>query len=522
LTRALSVRAFVLILTCLAPQLILLMLWCVSSARHRLAAEPILGTAWVVEFLACMALMIWALRARELRPSAGDAGESVAATDRAVDIAPPQDASSSRAAFLQMLADDITAKNEPAVLALIRMSAHERLAGFNPDIAEHALAQFRALLAAAVRRTARVGQVDHDSFAIWFPATDVEAAVGELRAIGYVLNQDIAVDGQRFAPEARIGCAAYPLDADEPGALLACGLAALRTGTSESVSLFTASAGEQAHRAFLMQQGVRDAIQSRQFALQYQPIVDASGGRVIGAEALLRWMHPELGPISPSEFIPVLEESGFIDDIGNWALEAACRQLREWRQASLPKLRMAVNISARQFRNPSLALTVVRTLERHKLVPADLEIEVTETAAMSDAAMTRGTLEQLHALGVGVAIDDFGAGFSSLSYLKNLPFSKLKIDREFVCDVHQRSDSRAICVALVALADGLGIDIVAEGVERREEAEALVRIGCSTFQGYLFSPPVAAAQFAAMATDPKWLQSLRVRTPARVAERMIA
>ena len=339
-----------------------------------------------------------------------------------------------------------------------------------------------------------------------------------------MLNQDIAVDGQRCAPEARIGCAAYPADAGDPGALLACALAALRTGSSEpgSVSLFTASAGEQARRAFLMQQGVRNAIRDRQFALHYQPIVEASQGRVIGAEALLRWTHPELGSISPSEFIPVLEESGFIDDIGNWALDAACRQLREWRQASLPALRIAVNISARQFRNPTLALTVVRTLERHKLTPAELEIEVTETAAMSDAATTRGTLEQLHALGVGVAIDDFGAGFSSLSYPKNLPFTKLKIDREFVCEVHQRSDSRAICGALVALASGLGIDLVAEGVERREEAEALIRLGCSTFQGYLFSRPLDAEQFAALTSDPAWLKSLRVNTRSRLAERMIA
>ena len=169
---------------------------------------------------------------------------------------------------------------------------------------------------------------------------------------------------------------------------------------------------------------------------------------------------------------------------------------------------MAVNLSARQFHDPTLNNMILRTLERHRLEPDALELELTETATMEDAKHTRQLFGELRALGVSVAIDDFGTGYSSLSYLKNLPFSKLKIDREFVTEVHQRRDSHAICTALVELARGLDILVLAEGVETREEADTLRALGCSMFQGFFFARPLAADDFAKTVTDPDWLEVL--------------
>ena len=225
---------------------------------------------------------------------------------------------------------------------------------------------------------------------------------------------------------------------------------------------------------------------------------------MVGAEALLRWRHPELGMVSPARFIPVLEQSGMMEDVGLWVLNAACRQARAWEDQGLSGLKLAVNLSARQCRDPGLAKVIVRTLERHSLKPESLELELTETAAMEDSDRTRALLGELRHAGIGVAIDDFGAGYSSLSYLKNLPFSKLKIDREFVDRVDQRRDSQAICAALVELSRRLGITVLAEGVERREEVDALQTLGCGMFQGYFFSPPLAAAAFAAKAKEGAW------------------
>jgi EAL domain-containing protein (putative c-di-GMP-specific phosphodiesterase class I) len=338
----------------------------------------------------------------------------------------------------------------------------------------------------------------------------VEEAAAELRAVAYVLGQDLSMAGQTIAPDVSLGCAVYPHDARDATGLLACTFAALpKTGAAQAGALnfFSSANSEAARRTFLLEQGLRSAINDDQLFLEYQPVVDVSQRRVVGAEALLRWRHPELGLVSPAEFIPILERSGPVDEVGLWVLNTACRDARSWRRRGLAGLTMAVNLSARQFRGPTLAMTVVRTLERHGLAPSDLEVELTETAAMEDAVRTREVLEQLRALGVGVAIDDFGAGYSSLSYLKNLPFTKLKIDREFVIKVHERPDSQAICSALVALANGLNIKLLAEGAEEQAEVETLVRLGCSMFQGYLFAKPVSAREFVLTVSDAGWLDT---------------
>ena len=196
-------------------------------------------------------------------------------------------------------------------------------------------------------------------------------------------------------------------------------------------------------------------------------------------------------------------------EIGRWTLNTACREMRRWRQRGLDTLKVAVNLSAAQLRDPTLKQTIQRTLERHRLNAATLELELTETAATEDAERTHSLFGELRALGVSLAIDDFGSGYSSLSYLKNLPFDKLKVDREFVVDVHLRKDSQAICRSLVALTRGLDLQILAEGVESWDEVEFLRGLGCQIFQGFIFSRPLNSDQFVEFALDPQWRGAIR-------------
>lgn len=419
-----------------------------------------------------------------------------------------------REPLLAALEADIKTSQGAIVLGLIRFADYDRLAAFDQAAADRALAAFAARLQGAVRPSHVLAQADRDCFAIWFRQVDApHIAAGELQALGYVLAQELGEP--RLTPDVDLGAAIFPHDGDDPATLLTRAFAALPKAGEVSggkLSFYSSKSSEAAKERFSLEQDLRHAISREEFLLHYQPVVDLRLGRLVGAEALIRWKHPKLGMVSPAEFIPLLEQSGLIDEVGLWVLNAACREARAWQDAGLPGLKMAINLSARQFRAPALTTTILRTLERHRLSPEALEVELTETAAMEDAARTRQTLETLRQAGISVAIDDFGAGYSSLSYLKNLPFSKLKIDREFVTNVNERRDSQAICRALVELANGLEIKVLAEGVETPEEVETLAAMGCSMFQGYFFARPMPGADFIKRVRDPEWLARLE---PAR-------
>lgn len=395
---------------------------------------------------------------------------------------------------------------ESGVLGVIRFMDYDRLAAFDQDKADRALAAFSDRLVGAVSHERPLAHVDRDCFALWYEgALARDLAGSELQALGYVLAQELGEGDLRMGPEVGLGAAVFPDDASEPAALLTRAFAALPKAGQPSggrIGFFSPAATAAARERFAIEQGLRQAIANEQLLLHFQPVFDTGEGRAIGAEALLRWRHPELGLVPPGKFIPVLEQSGLMEEVGLWVLNAACRQARAWEDQGLVGLKMAVNLSPRQCREPAFASLVTRTLERHGVAPESLELELTETAAMEDADRTRSLLTELRAIGVSVAIDDFGAGYSSLSYLKNLPFNKLKIDREFVERVDERRDSQAICAALVELARGLGITALAEGCERIEEVETLRALGCSMFQGFVFSRPVAAADFAAAVASP--------------------
>jgi EAL domain-containing protein (putative c-di-GMP-specific phosphodiesterase class I) len=394
------------------------------------------------------------------------------------------------------------------LLGAIRLVDYNRLSAFDPQTAEAALQCFAERLATSLGKARPMAHVDRDSFAIWFRGAGPDAAAVELKALCYALGGEIVAGGLSIVPDVEVGIARYPHDAADPGALIQHALVSLaRPGSEIHASASPGKSAEIARERFSLEQDLRRAIERDQLEMAYQPVVELSRG-VIGAEALLRWKHPEAGMISPAKFIPILEDADLIDEIGRWTLNAACREARRWQQRGLRHLKVAVNLSAAQLRDPMLKLTVQRTLERHRLPPSALELELTETAATQDADRTFALFSELRALGVSLAIDDFGSGYSSLSYLKNLPFDKLKVDREFVVDIHLHRDSQAICRSLVELTRGLDLAILAEGVESWAEVEMLRELGCTTFQGFLFSEPVDSNQFIAIALDPVWRRPL--------------
>jgi EAL domain-containing protein (putative c-di-GMP-specific phosphodiesterase class I)/GGDEF domain-containing protein len=404
--------------------------------------------------------------------------------------------------FLQVAADDIDAQPRSVRLGLVRLANLDAITAFDPATADRALAEFAKRLRGALDATRLLAHVDRDCFAIWFRgvAPDDESGA-ELQALSYVLAQEIEAGALTITPDVQIGSALYPGDSRDAANLLSrafVSLARPQRAADGRLAFFAPRSPEAMRRRFVLEQKLIRAIEAQQFQLHYQPLIDVRAGKTVGAEALLRWRHPELGEVSPAEFVPILEQAGLIEEVGFWTMNAACRDLRAWRDEGLD-LKLAINISARQFRDPLLGKMLARTLAAQNLTPGDLELELTETAAMEDRERTLALLNELREAGFGLALDDFGSGYSSLGYLKNLPVTKLKIDREFVSHLDLRPGSRAICKALVELCTGLDIAVLAEGVERREEVDTLARLGCATFQGFFFSRAVPASEFGAAA-----------------------
>jgi EAL domain-containing protein (putative c-di-GMP-specific phosphodiesterase class I) len=259
-----------------------------------------------------------------------------------------------------------------------------------------------------------------------------------------------------------------------------------------SVAFYSAENTQRAGRRVRVLNALHGALERQQLELWYQPQLAMDGGAVVGFEALLRWSHPELDPCSPAEFVPVAEESGLIVPIGAWALEQAARQMKGWLDAGLGPMRIAVNLSSRQFEDDDLPARVARVLDETRLPPEALELEITESIAMQNAESVLRTLLALKALGVGLAMDDFGTGYSSLAYLKRYPLDALKIDQVFVRNLIDDAADLAITRAVIALARSFNLAVVAEGVETGAHVETLAEMGCHIGQGYHYGRPMAA------------------------------
>ncbi|AUA33161.1 EAL domain-containing protein [Pseudomonas sp. SGAir0191] len=304
---------------------------------------------------------------------------------------------------------------------------------------------------------------------------------------------------------ASLGIVLYPGNGQDQHELLRNADAAMyhakRIGKN-GYSFFDASMNSNARQQLQLVQDLRLAVAAGQFRLHYQPKFDAKQGQPIGAEALLRWEHPQHGLLAPDRFISLAEKTGLIISIGDWVLDEACRQMRLWLDEGIEGWRIAVNLSAIQFCHAGLLDSVARALERHALPANCLTLEITETTAMSDVEVSLTVLQQLSDMGVDLSIDDFGTGYSSLMYLKRLPANELKIDRGFVRELEDEGEDAAIVSAIVALGRALGLRIVAEGVETSSQQAFLTRLGCDALQGYLLGRPVPAEQLLGSSPGP--------------------
>lgn len=318
------------------------------------------------------------------------------------------------------------------------------------------------------------------------------------------LAEPITLADQEVLLTASIGIAITPGDGDNFETLLENAEAAMYRVKDEgrnNFCFFTPEIQARCARALALSNALKHALHRNEFHLVYQPQMSLVDGRIVGAEALLRWVHPQLGSICPGEFIPLAEANGLIVQIGEWVLHTALRQLREWLDQGLPRMTMAVNISAVQFGHPGLADLVRQLLKKTGIAPESLELELTEAVAMKAPDMAAQTMRELGQEGIRLAIDDFGTGYSSLSYLKRFNIHKLKIDQSFVRDIGTDPDDQAIATAIVQMARSLGMDTIAEGVETAEQGEFLRARGCDEMQGYYFSRPLLPEPFGQFVRD---------------------
>jgi predicted signal transduction protein with EAL and GGDEF domain len=323
-------------------------------------------------------------------------------------------------------------------------------------------------------------------------------AAGAAEGVLEALRNPVELDGHEVYVTASVGVSLFPHDGDDAETLLSSAVAAMyraREQGGNCYRFYSPDMNEEALRRLSLECDLRRALERGEFVVHYQPQVELASGRFVGAEALVRWQHPRLGLVSPAEFIPLAEATGMIVPLGEWVLRTAVRQCGDWQGRGLGPLRVAVNLSPRQFQQPDLVEAVRGSLLEAGLDPRQLELEVTESSVVSNREAAVATLREIRGVGVRVAIDDFGTGHSSLGYLKHLPVDTLKIDRSFVRDLATDPNDEAIVAAVVKLGHSLGLKVKAEGVEDEAQSRLLGALGCDEAQGYLFGRALPAEEF---------------------------
>jgi diguanylate cyclase (GGDEF)-like protein len=365
---------------------------------------------------------------------------------------------------------------------------------FGHHMGDQLLVEVAGRLETLRRPTDMISRQGGDEFVLLVHVDDRAGAEAEALRLIELIRQTVVVDAQPLHVSASIGIALHPDDGADPATLLSNADAAMYHAKKQGrngYSFFEPRMNKQAQTLLQLTKALAPALERSEFQLLYQPKYDAAAGSLVGVEALVRWHHPACGVIAPEVFIPLAERSGLIIELGVWILDAACRQLLAWHREGHP-IQMSVNLSAAQFCNMRLVEDIKACLEKYALPPRYLTLEITESTAMQDVEHSMRMLRQLHALGVRISIDDFGTGYSSLAYLKRLPASELKIDRNFVQGLCEGQEDAAIVSAIIALGKTLGLTVTAEGVETREQQEFLARQGCDILQGYLLGRPVRA------------------------------
>ncbi|MCU1729705.1 EAL domain-containing protein [Pseudomonas sp. 7P_10.2_Bac1] len=369
---------------------------------------------------------------------------------------------------------------------------------FGHHVGDRLLREVALRLREQLRSQDTLARIGGDEFVLLVRLSEPDDAPQVATRQVSLLAKSFRVDEHDLQISASIGIALYPGNGQTAEELLMNADAAMyhaKGGGKNGYSFFDVSMNTNARKQLQLLQDLRHALEDNQFRLHYQPKFDASNGKPVGAEALLRWEHPQQGLLQPDDFIELAEKTGLIIPIGEWVLNEACRQMRIWFDEGYSHWRIAVNLSALQFCYSGLVDSVVAALERNHLPANSLTLEITETTAMSDADASMTVLQKLSHMGVDLSIDDFGTGYSSLMYLKRLPANELKIDRGFVRDLEHDSDDAAIVSAIVALGQALGLRIVAEGVETDTQQSFLTTLGCDSLQGFLLGQPLPAEQF---------------------------
>jgi diguanylate cyclase (GGDEF)-like protein len=378
-----------------------------------------------------------------------------------------------------------------------------------------------ARLRSALRDTDTVARLSGDEFVVILTQhEDQPLSVDIVQRLMDSVAQPVMLGSKEFFVTCSIGVAVYPTDGAPAESLIEHADIAMYRAKKlgrNNFQFYTPAMNEEAMERVRIESALRNALERNEFVLHYQPQVDLASGEIVGMEALIRWQHPEMGMVAPSRFIGVAEDTGLIVPIGAWVMRAACLQNQAWQQAGLGKLRVAVNLSARQFGAANLVEQIRAVLEETGLAPACLEIELTESLFMSDVTLAVELLHSMKALGVNLSIDDFGTGYSSLSYLSRFPIDVLKIDRSFVAAITRDSNDAAIVDSIIALAHNLKLAVIAEGVETEEQLDYLRRHGCDEMQGYYFSRPLPAAEFEQLLLQQRRLPLLEAMGEGAVA-----
>lgn len=404
---------------------------------------------------------------------------------------------------LQQLLQSTRREDSSCALLLLDLDGFKELNDtFGHELGDHVLQQLARRLQATSRASDLVARLGGDEFAVLLPRTDAANTVHVVEKIHAALRIPVEVDDQHLAIDGSIGIALYPEDGQDATTLLRHADVAMYAAkrTRSAYMLYDAEQDRESKRRLALSQTLRDAIETQQFILHYQPKVDLRSGVICGAEALIRWQHPQFGLVSPDDFIPIAEQSSLITPLTRWIFAEALGQVRRWQELGLD-LQVAVNLSARSLHDHHVVEMIAEALQHAEARPAWLIIEITESQIMVDPAHALHALKRLQAMGVTVAIDDFGTGYSSLAYLDTLPAKELKIDHSFILDMDTNLGHRRIVEATINLAHDLQLQTVAEGVETQRTLDLLESLGCDTVQGYHISRPIPGDALA------EWIRS---------------